>query len=95
MNEAFAFRAWFAINPAPANMLAVLYRARGEIVPHETLLRELRTTVLGVRSAAFLLHGAMEPGSLVVRRCQGYRLSPIGMADCRAALADAQQRAAA
>jgi hypothetical protein len=84
------FKAWFGIEMAPAEVLALLYAAGGDLVPSLTL----RRTTGATRRAAFKLHEAMEPGSVVCQYAAGYRLSPTGLADCAAALADAQRAAA-
>lgn len=83
-----AFMDWFAIERAAATLLAELYAAKGLTVLHGYLLDRLDMALSTLRSRAYDLHVAMEPGSVVAVYRTGYRLSPVGIADCEAAIAD-------
>lgn len=92
MNRATAFAEWLGVDSAAAAMLDELYTLKGLTVRHEHLCRRLDCTLAALRTRALDLHQAMDPRSLVAIWAVGYRLTPIGVADCDRALSDAAQR---
>jgi len=82
----FAFRAWFGLPPADAEMLAVLYgRGGGFVALHEL------ADLVGVKPATVMtrmvnLRASLECEAIDHVRLAGYRLTEGGLAECRAAL---------
>lgn len=77
----------FGVVRASGRMLALLHAARGRIVPWPEIMDRLGTTKPTVWSAATDLHDTLPRGSLMAIAKVGYRLTDIGMAACREALA--------
>lgn len=86
------FRAYFAIRPATAKVLARLYAAGGEIVGHEELASAGGQTCKGLYESIKFLRQAMDPGSVANKPNVGFRLTEVGVADCDGAIADAVGR---
>ncbi len=81
-----AFREWFGLTRAAADLLVALYDARGELMT----VRELAAAA-GVAPGSVTFHlvdvrAALEAEALDTERGKGYRLSEEGLAECRDAL---------
>ncbi len=81
-----AFREWFGLTPAAAEILAVLYGARGELMAPDHLARQAGVSPRAVGFHLFSVRQALECEGLDHEPGQGYRLSEIGLDECRAAL---------
>lgn len=93
--SAAIFKEWFCVGPAASRVIAALYEGGGEVVPTDDLVAASRQTLHGFRVSLVHLRSAMDAGSIKLRRDRGYWLTEVGLADCRAALADFEARAAA
>ena len=84
---AMAFREWFGLTRAQADLLLALYDARGELLtPAELAVR----TAVSKGSISFHLvdiRRALEAEAVDTEPRCGYRLTEEGLAECRAALA--------
>ena len=81
-----AFREWFGLTPAGAEILAVLYGAQGETVAPDELARQAGVSPRSVGFHLFAVRQALDCEGLDHAPGQGYRLSEIGLDECRAAL---------
>jgi hypothetical protein len=91
MSPAAVFKDWLAVKPAAGRALAVLYEAAGELVPIEDMLRSTGQTRNGLYLSTRDLRQTMDRGAIKNEHGVGYRLTEVGMAECRRALADASQ----
>jgi DNA-binding response OmpR family regulator len=82
----FAFREWFGLRPAEADLLTGLYEAEGEVVSRAQLAATARVVLPSVPVLVVRLRGALEPEAIDCARGQGYRLTDQGLAECRRAL---------
>ena len=82
----FAFRAWFGLPPADAEMLAVLYGRGGGFVTLHELADLAGLTPNSVMTRMVNLRAALEVEAIDHVRLSGYRLTEGGLAECRAAL---------
>jgi len=80
-----AFREWFGIPPAEADILVALYAANGEFRQAKQLLPETCSPTT-VWERVRVLRQALEAEAIDCIPRQGYRLTDTGMAECRAAL---------
>jgi hypothetical protein len=80
------FREWFGLTPASAEILAVLYGAGGETVAPEDLARRAGVSPRAIGFHLFAVRQALECEGLDHAPGQGYRLSEIGLDECRAAI---------
>jgi len=81
-----AFREWFGLTPAAAEILAVLHAAKGQTVTPEDLASRAGVSPRAVGFHLFSVRQALECEGLDHEPGQGYRLSEIGLDECRAAL---------
>jgi len=81
-----AFREWFGLTPAAAEILAVLYAAKGRTVAPEALAREAGVSPRAIGFHLFSVRQALDCEGLDHEPSCGYRLSEIGIEECRAAL---------
>jgi DNA-binding winged helix-turn-helix (wHTH) protein len=81
-----AFREWFGLTPAAAEILASLYAAKGETVTPEALAREAGVSPRAIGFHLFSVRQALDCEGLDHEPGRGYRLSEIGLEECRAAL---------
>ncbi len=81
-----AFREWFGLTPAGAEILAVLYGAKGETVEPDELARQAGVSPRSVGFHLYAVRQALDCEGLDHVSGQGYRLSEIGLGECRAAL---------
>lgn len=81
-----AFREWFGLTPAAAEILAVLYGAKGRLVTSEELAKEAAVSPRSIGFHLFAVRQALECEGLDHVAGRGYRLSEIGLRECRAAL---------
>ena len=81
-----AFREWFGLTPAPAEILAALYRAKGGLVTSEELARQAGVSPRSIGFHLFAVRQALECEGLDHEPGQGYRLSEVGLDECRAAI---------
>lgn len=82
----FAFREWFGLRPAEADLLAGLYEANGQVVSRGQLAAAARVVVPSVPVLVVRLRDALEAEAIDCERGQGYRLTDHGLAECRQAL---------
>ena len=81
-----AFREWFGLPPASSEILAELYAAKGDTVTSAELARRAGVSPNAVGFHLFAVRSALECEGLDHVPGQGYRLSEIGLDECRAAL---------
>ena len=81
-----AFREWFGLTPAASEILAVLYAAKGQTVAPDDLARGAGVSPKAMGFHLFAVRQALECEGLDHEPGQGYRLSEIGLDECRAAL---------
>ena len=86
-SPASSFQGWFGISPSQARLLVLLLRAEGRVVPPAELSQAAGVTRHAVRTHLSQLREAMDPEALDCERGHGYRLSQIGLDECRQALA--------
>lgn len=87
MTKADVLREWFGVAEKPAAMLAMLLEAEGKAVRTWDVVDAIDVAQSSVRVFAQHLRAAMEPGAIVTVHGHGYRLSPIGLAECHDAIA--------
>jgi hypothetical protein len=93
--NAQVFAEWFGIQHAPAMIVALMFEADGAVVSYADFEARIGSTQSGTVNAASRLRDTLEPEAFVAERCLGYRMTLIGLEDCRDALADAEKRRAA
>lgn len=81
-----AFREWFGLTPAASELLAVLYGARGETVTPDELARQAGVSPRAIGFHLFAVRQALECEGLDHVPGHGYRLSEVGLDECRQAL---------
>lgn len=81
-----AFREWFGLRPAPAELLIALFNAKGDLVPSPQLAKAAGVSVGAVQFHVSDLRAALETEALDCERGRGYRLTEVGLSECRAAL---------
>ena len=81
-----AFREWFGLTPAAAEILAVLYAAKGQTIMADDLARTAGVSPKAVGFHLFSVRQALDCEGLDPEPGQGYRLSEVGLDECRAAL---------
>ena len=81
-----AFREWFGLTPAAAEILAVLYAAKGEAIAPEELARQAGVSPRAIGFHLFAVRQALECEGLDHLPGHGYRLSEVGLEECRAAI---------
>ena len=81
-----AFREWFGLTPAGAQILAALYAARGEALAPDALARHAGVSPKALGFHLFTVRQALDCEGLDHAPGEGYRLSEIGLAECRGAL---------
>ena len=81
-----AFREWFGLTPAAAEILAVLYAAKGRTIQADDLARTAGVSPKAVGFHLFSVRQALDCEGLDLEPGQGYRLSEVGLDECRAAL---------
>lgn len=81
-----AFREWFGLTPAAAEILAALYAARGASMAPDDLARTAGVSPRAVGFHLFSVRQALDCEGLDHEPGHGYRLSEIGLEECRAAL---------
>lgn len=87
-----AFKEWFGIPKASARVLEILYAAGGETVEYEDFSAQLGITKIATSMAVYRMTDALARDAIRAIWTRGYHLTPIGLADCRNALADATER---
>lgn len=81
-----AFREWFGLRPAEADVLIGLYVARGAFVLSQALATAAGVGCAGIPEHVRNIRTAMDTEAVDSARRMGYRLTDGGMAECRAAL---------
>ena len=81
-----AFREWFGLTPAGSEILAVLYAAKGEAIAPEELARQAGVSPRAIGFHLFAVRQALECEGLDHLPGHGYRLSEVGLEECRAAI---------
>jgi hypothetical protein len=85
--RALAFREWFGLERATADLLAVLFQAGGQSVDRHAAARAAGLSPGAIVSYHIpAIRGAMETEAVDCNSGQGYRLSEIGMDECQKAL---------
>lgn len=80
------FKEWFGISRSAAVVLALLYHAGGALLPRDRVVMALRTTPGSLSVFLVILRQALDSEAVDCERKRGYRLTEVGMAECRAAL---------
>jgi len=88
MNTAYrtAFREWFGVPPAEADILVALYTARGGLMRDHQIAKFAAISLSTVKRRICTLREALESEAIDCERGAGYRLTDTGMAECRAVL---------
>jgi hypothetical protein len=81
-----SFREWFGLSPSQARLLVALYRARGGLLDCFDLSQLTGVTEHAVLTHLCHLRRAMRPEALDCERQLGYRLSEVGVEECRQAM---------
>ena len=81
-----AFREWFGLSPAEANILVALYEAGEGYLPATQLARQSAVTPRSISFHIVALRQALDAEAIDTERGRGYRLTEEGRAECRAAL---------
>jgi len=82
----FAFREWFGLRPAEADLLVSLFEANGALVKSHVLAAMAKVSPPSVPVLLVRLRSALETEAIDCERGRGYRLTEIGLAECRNAL---------
>jgi hypothetical protein len=91
-SEAEVLVDWFAVRKTTALVGLALFKAKGGVVPFNALVGSVCETIDSLRAHVCYLRAAMDTGSIERHTGYGYAMTPIGLADCMAALIDAQER---
>lgn len=83
------YAAWLGVPPAAGRVMAALCAANGRPVSHDDLQAASGQTRNGLYLSIRRLRLALEPGALVNKYAEGFRLTAVGLAERDAALADA------
>lgn len=83
---AMAFRVWFGLTPAQAELLLALYDAQGEPMSPQALGEAAGVSARAVTFHVVDIRRALEPEALDTEPGRGYCLTEEGLAECRAAL---------
>ncbi len=81
-----AFQDWFGLTRAAAEVLAALYDAQGEALPGPELARVAGVSPGAVGFHLVFIRRALECEGLDHAPGRGYRLSEIGLQECREVL---------
>lgn len=81
-----AFREWFGLTPAGAEVLSALYAAKGAALTPEELARQAGVSPKALGFHLFSVRQALDCEGLDHAPGEGYRLSEVGLEECRAAL---------
>lgn len=81
-----AFREWFGLAPAQADILVALYLAGGAFVQPMDLAKAAGIRPLSIYTQVCTLRATLETEAIDCVPRQSYRLTDSGMAECRAAL---------
>lgn len=81
-----AFQDWFGLTRAAAELLAALYEAQGQAMPAPELARTAGVAPGAVGFHLVAIRRALECEGLDREPGQGYRLSEIGLEECRKVL---------
>lgn len=84
-----ALKAWLAVPPSAARVLAAMFAARGEVVPRGDLMASGGQTRAGLELSIKILRAAMDAAAIVNVPTVGFRLTSSGVAECERAVADA------
>lgn len=91
-DPAVIFAEWLGIRPAAGRILAALHRRPSAVVSMDALRLAAGQTFNGVNFSLRQLRAAMDPGAIECIFREGHALSPVGVAECELALADAAAR---
>lgn len=86
--NALIFAEWLGVTRQPGRVMSVLFEARGKVVPQHRLLERLGATATALRCAVFALRKGLPPEACRSKYGAGYRLTAIGLRECREALAE-------
>ena len=81
-----AFREWFGMPPTAADLLAKLYLAAGGFVTAAELSRAVGALPGAMRYHLYQVRQAMDCEAVDSQPSYGYRLSEVGLAECRTAI---------
>ena len=83
-----AFEHWFGISYAQAQVLALLFQARGGFLSTQQIAVMESSTHENVMVRINRLRQALETEAIDTVRGQGYRLTEVGLAECRQAITE-------
>lgn len=81
-----AFRSWFGLPPAEADLLVALYVAKGEPVHPSDLVKAAEIAPMSFYTRMSCLRQAFEPEAIDNIPRAGYSLTEVGLAECKSAL---------
>lgn len=90
-----AFEHWFGLSGAQASLLCLLYNAQGAFLTTNQIAVLESSTADTVMIRISRLRQAMDCEAVDSERGSGYRLSDIGLTECRSALTQMAQSLAA
>lgn len=80
-----AFREWFGLSPAEADILVALYTAGGQFIQTDDVL-PAHYAPFTLRQRVMNLRRALEVEAIDFVRGCGYRLTDVGLAECQRAI---------
>ena len=83
---ALAFGGHFGMNRQEAHALALLYRAAPDAIPAPAFVRALGTTSGALSVCVHRLRRALEVEAINFENGRGYRLTEVGVSECRLAI---------
>ena len=90
MRNDLTFREWFGLPHGQGRALASLYEAGGSPVSRDALLAAGRLWPSSMNFTLSMIRMALGPGAIENVPNRGWRLTNLGLAECRAAIAGIQ-----
>jgi hypothetical protein len=81
-----AFREWFGLSRAQAEILSALYETHDRFLGADELARRGGVTRVSISYQMVVLRQALDPEAIDTERGLGYRLTDEGRAECRSAI---------
>ena len=94
MNTPAILSDWLGVRPAYGRVAAALFEAADMGASREELCSQAAVIPSTLEHAIAALREAMDQGAITGQGAEWYRLTAVGMQDCRRALQDARRRAA-
>lgn len=85
-------QAWFGVEAGSGRLAAALYEANGRWLSRSRMIVASGRSLAGMQLCLKQLRAAMDQGSIEWAADAGWRMTEIGLADCRAGLADAERQ---